>query len=335
MKVYEIQNEFGLENLKKAERREPEPGPNEVMVRVRATSLNFRDLMMVQGGYNPRQKLPLIPNSDGAGEVVEVGEDVHRVRVGDRVAGIFAQKWLAGAPDMSVRGSTLGSPLDGMLTEYRVLHEDGLVHIPEHLTYEEAATLPCAAVTAWNALMVQGGMKAGDTVLLLGTGGVSIFGLQFAKMAGARAIITSSSDEKLERARSLGAWETINYQETPDWEKRVLELTGTGADHVVEVGGAGTLTKSLASVTLGGTVTVIGVLSGVSTDLDVRTMLMKSVRLQGLFVGSRRMFEDMNKAISYHHMQPVVDRTFKFDQAVEAFRHMADGKHFGKIVVAV
>ena len=336
MKVWQIQDEFGLDHLLQAERPDPRPGPGQVLVQVHASSLNFRDLMMIEGLYNPRQKLPLVPNSDGAGEVVEVGKGVTRFKVGDRVAGIFAQKWLAGAPEYhNIRGSTLGGPLDGMLAEYRVLDEDGLVHIPAHLDYQEAASLPCAAVTAWNALFVQGNVKAGDTVLLLGTGGVSLFGLQFAQMAGARAIITSSSDEKLERVRKLGAWETINYKTTPEWDRRVLELTGMGADHVVEVGGAGTLARSINAVTLGGTVTVIGVLSGTATELDVRSLLMKSVRLQGLFVGNRRMFEDMNRAIAQHEMKPVIDRAFNFNQAPQAYKHMGGGKHFGKIAIQV
>ena len=336
MKVWQIQDEFGLDHLVQAERPDPRPGPGQVLVQVHASSLNFRDLMMIEGLYNPRQKLPLVPNSDGAGEVVEVGRGVTRFKVGDRVAGIFAQKWLAGAPEMdNIRGSTLGGPLDGMLAEYQVFEEDGLVHIPSHLDYQEAATLPCAAVTAWNALFVQGNVKAGDTVLLLGTGGVSLFGLQFAQMAGARAIITSGSDEKLERVRNIGAWETINYKTTPEWDRRVLELTGTGVDHVVEVGGAGTLARSINAVTLGGTVTVIGVLSGTATELDVRSLLMKSVRLQGLFVGNRRMFEDMNRAIAWHGMKPVIDRAFNFSQAPQAYKYMGSGQHFGKIVIQV
>lgn len=334
MKVFQIQDEFGIDSLRQAERDARSPGSEEVRIRVRASSLNFRDLMTVRGSYNPRQKLPLIPLSDGAGEVIEVGDAVTRVAPGDRVAGIFTQKWLAGGSEQAQRGSTLGGPNDGMLAEEVVLHEDGVVKLPAHLSFEEAATLPCAGVTAWNSLVATGGIKAGDTVLLLGTGGVSIFGLQFARLCGARAIITSSSDEKLKRARELGAWETINYRETEQWHKRVQELTdGRGANHVIEVGGAGTLMKSLGSVAVGGTVTMIGVLSGSKTELDVRALLMRSVRLQGLFVGSRAMFEDMNAAIDCHAMHPVVDRVFEFDQAPDAFRYMAEGKHFGKIVI--
>lgn len=334
MKVYEMQGDFGLDNLRPVNRPDPTPGPGQVLVRVRASCLNFRDLMTVEGSYNPRQKLPLIPLSDGSGEVLAVGSGVERVRIGDRVASVFAQRWTAGPPTQAARASTLGGPLDGMLAEQVVLSEDGLVKIPDHLSYEEAATLPCAAVTAWNALVDQGGLKAGDTVLLLGTGGVSIFGLQFAGLAGARAIVTSSSDEKLDRARALGAWQTINYATSPDWDRQVKEMTGgRGVDIVVEVGGAGTFMKSLASVRFSGTVSMIGVLAGVTTEVDVRPILMRNVRIQGILVGNREQFEDMNRAISHHRMKPVIDHTFDFDQAPEAFRHLKAGGHFGKIVI--
>ncbi len=335
MKVYEIQNAFGLDHLTIAERTAPAPGPGQVLVKMKACSLNFRDLMTVKGLYNPRQPLPLIPLSDGAGEVSAIGEGVSRVKPGDRVAGIFAQKWLAGPPSLELRRSTLGGPLDGTLAEHALLHEDGLVHVPEHLSYEEAATLPCAGVTAWNALMEGADpVRPGDTVLLLGTGGVSIFALQFARMAGARVIITSGSDEKLARAAKLGASECINYKTTPDWEKRVLELTGgDGVDHVVEVGGAGTFGRSLKSARVGGSVAMIGVLSGASSDVPVTLILMKSVHVRGIFVGSRQMFESMNQAVALHAMKPVVDKVFPFDRAIEGFRLMEAGGHFGKIVI--
>ncbi|MDT8439783.1 MAG: NAD(P)-dependent alcohol dehydrogenase [Wenzhouxiangellaceae bacterium] len=336
MKVIEIQERFGLDALVMSEREQPQPGRRQVTVRVQAVSLNFRDLMTVKGDYNPRQPLPLIPCSDGAGEVVEVGADVTRVQPGDRVAGIFAQRWLGGEPPAEARGSTLGGPLDGMAAEYVVLDEDGVVPVPEHLDLEQAATLPCAAVTAWNAVVEQGRVRAGDTVLVLGTGGVSIFALQFARAAGARVIVTSSSDDKLERARALGADAGINYREHPDWYKRVLELTdGRGVDQVVEVGGAGTLQQSVNAVRIGGTISVIGVLSGVKSELDVRPVLMKGVRLHGVFVGPREMFEAMNRAIALHRIEPVIDSRFEFDAFREALEHMAAGRHFGKIVVRV
>jgi NADPH:quinone reductase-like Zn-dependent oxidoreductase len=336
MKAYEIQGGFGIDNLKITKRPEPAPGPGQVCVRVRACSLNYRDYMTVTGAYNPRQRLPLVPCSDGAGEVAAVGEGATRFKPGDRVMGIFAQAWLAGEPTPEVRKTTLGGPLDGMLAEGIVLHESGLVPVPRHLSFEEAACLPCAGVTAWNALFEERSVKPGDTVLLQGTGGVSIFALQFAKAAGARVIITSSSDEKLKRAKELGAWETVNYTATPEWDKRVLELTdGEGADHVVEVGGAGTLERSLKAARIGGSVSVIGVLSGAKAEVAVTWILMKGVRLRGVFVGSRATFEAMNRAVTLHEIQPVVDRVFPFEKAPDAFRLMQQGGHFGKIVVKV
>ncbi len=334
MKAIEIRGGFGLENLTITERPEPEPGPGQVLIKVQATSLNYRDLMTVEGTYNPKQKLPLIPLSDGAGEVVAVGEGVTRVKTGDRVAGIFSQKWLSGEPARDKLRSSLGGPYDGMLVEYKVLNEAGVVHIPDHLSYEEAATLPCAGVTAWNAIITQGGVKAGSTVLVQGTGGVSLFALQFASMVGARVIVTSSSDEKLERALRLGATDGINYKTTPDWDKRARELTGgTGVDHIVEVGGAGTLARSLNAVRIGGHISMIGVLAGTTTDLSVIPILMYNIRIQGIMVGNRDMFEDMNRAIALHQMKPVVDKVFPFEQTREALEYMASGAHFGKICI--
>jgi NADPH:quinone reductase-like Zn-dependent oxidoreductase len=334
MKVIEIQGGFGLENLKLAERPEPTCGPHEVLVKMRAASLNYRDWLMAKGLYNPKQPLPLIPCSDGVGEVTAVGDGVERVKVGDRVASVFAQKWIDGEFNVEARSSTLGGPSDGMLAQFAVLHEDGVTHVPDHLSDEEAATLPCAAVTAWNSLVFQGGLKAGDSVLLLGTGGVSIFALQFATLAGARVIITSKSNEKLEKAKKLGAAEGINYAETPDWDKKVRKLTaGRGVDHVVEVGGADTLPKSINAARFGGNIGIIGVLSGVGTKLALTSVLMKQVRLFGVFVGSRAMFEEMNRAVAAHKMKPVIDRVFDLESAQDAFAYMEAGKHFGKIVI--
>ncbi|KFA86799.1 zinc-dependent alcohol dehydrogenase family protein [Archangium violaceum] len=336
MKVYEIRSGFGLDKLVYAERPDPEPGPMQVRVRVKATSLNYRDLMMVEGRYNPRQKLPLVPNSDGAGVVDAVGPGVTRVKVGDRVMGLFAQAWLAGEPSRQVQGSTLGGPLDGALADTMLLHEDGAIPTPAHLTDEEASTLPCAAVTAWSALVTQGGIKAGDTVLLQGTGGVSIFALQIARMMGARVILTSSRDDKLERARALGAHEGINYVTTPDWDKTARTLTGgTGVDHVVEVGGAGTFEKSLRAVRLGGTVSVIGVLSGGAGAMALTPILMGNLRVQGVFVGHRQSFEALNRALTLHGVRPVVDRVFPFAETRAAFEHLKSGAHFGKVVIRV
>jgi NADPH:quinone reductase-like Zn-dependent oxidoreductase len=336
MKAFEIRDGFGIERLTLVDKPEPVPGPGQALVKMRAFSLNFRDLMVVTGTYNPRMKLPRVPFSDGAGEVAAVGPGVTRVKVGDRVTPIFMQKWIDGEPDVEKGKSALGGAIDGLLAEYVALDQEGLVHIPEHLSYEEAATLPCAAVTAWHALIVEGQIKAGDTVLTQGTGGVSIFATQFAHLAGARVIVISSSDQKIERARKLGASEGINYKETPDWDKRAAELTGgAGVDHLVELGGAGTINRSLRAVRLGGRVYLIGALAGGAGDVSTVSILMKNIRVQGIFVGSRAMFEDMNRAISLHKLQPFVDRVFRFDEAREALRQMESASHFGKICLTV
>ncbi|HSO76837.1 MAG TPA: NAD(P)-dependent alcohol dehydrogenase [Blastocatellia bacterium] len=333
MKAFEIQS-FGLDSLSLVERPDPVASPFHAVVKVRAVSLNYRDLLTIEGKYNPRLAMPLIPVSDGAGEVVAVGEGVTRVKVGDRVAANFSQKWLGGEPARAKLGASLGGPLDGMLVEYRALNEEGLVHVPTHLTDEEAAALPCAGVTAWNSLIKMGGLTAGETVLVQGTGGVSIFALQFAKLAGAQVIITSSSDEKLERAKRLGADFGINYKTTPDWDKRAKELTGgIGVDHVVEVGGAGTFAKSLRAIKIGGHIGLIGNLSGNAAEVNLIHILMQNVRIQGVLVGSRDTFEAMNRSIALHHMRPVVDRVFPFEEARKAFDHMASGSHFGKVCI--
>jgi NADPH:quinone reductase-like Zn-dependent oxidoreductase len=334
MKAFESQSSFGLDHLTLVERPEPIPAFGHVRVRLQAASLNFRDLLMIRGQYNPKQPLPLIPLSDGAGEVVGLGDGVTRFQVGDRVMPIFAQRWLAGEPTKARLLSALGGPLDGTLVEEVALHEDGLVLVPAHLSWEEAATLPCAAVTAWSALVTQGGLEAGDTVVVLGTGGVSLFALQIAQLHGARVIVTSSSDAKLERARALGAAETINYQAVPDWEKRVRELTGgTGADHVIEVGGGGTFARSVRAVRIGGRISLIGVLAGNATEVNLAPILMQNIRIQGVIVGSRETFEHLLRAVGHHQLRPVVDRVFPFAEARAAFDHMAGQGHFGKIVV--
>jgi NADPH:quinone reductase-like Zn-dependent oxidoreductase len=335
MKAYEI-NEFGIENLSPVERDEPKPQANEVLVKFHAASLNYRDLMMVKGLYNPKLKMPLVPLSDGAGEVVEVGEQVTKWKVGDRVCPIFMQGWIDGEIDFQKARTALGGDLDGCLREFGAFNENGLVKIPDHLNYEEAATLPCAAVTAYNALYHSGSLKPGETVLLQGTGGVSIFALQFAVIIGARTIITSSSNEKLQNAKELGADDLINYKEREDWDKAVLDLTGKrGVDHVVEVGGAGTMQKSVNAVKMGGDISVIGVLAS-KGDFNPTSLLMKTVKLQGIYVGSRQMFEDMNRLICLHtHLKPVIDKTFAFNEAKDALKYMESAEHFGKIVVKI
>jgi len=332
MKVYEIK-QFGIENLTPTEREIPKPSENEVLVKFHAVSLNYRDLLMVSGKYNPNLKTPIIPCSDGAGEVVEVGKKVKRWKIGDRVMPTFMQGWIDGEIEYKKARTALGGDLDGCLREFGTFHEEGLVRIPEDFSYEEAATLPCAALTAYNALFVSGKLKPNETVLTQGTGGVSIFALQFAKAVGARVFITSSSNEKLQKAKNLGADELINYKETPDWDEVLLKITQKrGVDHIVELGGAGTLQKSLRAVKMGGHIAVIGVLAG-KGEFDPILVLMKAVRLQGIFVGSREMFEKMNEFIEKHKIKPVIDKIFEFDNATQAFKFMESGAHFGKIVI--
>jgi NADPH:quinone reductase-like Zn-dependent oxidoreductase len=333
MKAFEIKQASGIDSLTFAERPDPKPGYGQVLVKIKAASLNYRDLLVVKGAYSRNLPPGLVPCSDGAGEVVETGDGVTHIKPGDRVAGIYMQTWISGELDESKAKSALGGAIDGVLAEYALFHEDGLVRVPEHLSYEGAATLPCAAVTAWNGLITSGGLKPGDTVLVLGTGGVSIFALQFAKISGARVIATSSSDEKLERVKQLGASDGINYKSTPDWDKRILEITGRrGVDHVVEVGGAGTLPKSLRAVRMGGHISLIGVLTGAG-EANPLPAVMKNIRIQGIYVGSREMFEAMNSAITLNQLHPVIDRVFSFEESKEAFRYMESGAHFGKVVI--
>lgn len=325
---------FGIEALAIREQDPPTPGPGEVLVRVRAASVNFRDLRVVQGLYDPRMPLPRIPFSDGAGEVAALGPGVSRWKTGDRVAGIFMQDWIAGEIQEHHARSALGGAIDGMLAEYVVLPEHGLVALPAHLSWEEGATLPCAAVTAWNALVVQGRVRAGETVLVQGTGGVSLFALQLARAAGARVIATSGSAEKLERALHLGAAEGVNYRETPEWGKRVRELAGRGGvDHVVEVGGSGTLNQSLLATRVGGHIAFVGVLTGVKAEITTAHILQKSLRVTGIYVGSRQMFEDMNRVFEQQQLRPVIDRVYEMAEVKEALRHMESARHFGKIVL--
>jgi NADPH:quinone reductase-like Zn-dependent oxidoreductase len=322
---------FGLENLTWAERPTPKPGPGEVLVRLRAWSLNYRDIRLVKGQYNPKQRLPLVPLSDGAGEVIETGPGVTRFKTGDRVAGIFMQSWVEGEIDDTKWRTALGAALDGVAAECRLFPEAGLVAIPSYLSYEEAAALPCAAVTAWNALFETGSLKPGATVLALGTGGVSMFALQFARLGGAQVILTSSSDEKIAKARELGAGATVNYSSTPEWDKAVRELTeGRGVDHVIEVGGAGTLGRSMRAVRTGGTISLIGVLAG-GSEANVTPILMRHLRMQGIFVGSRAMFENMLSAMAVARLRPVIDRVFPFTSLHEALQYMESARHVGKV----
>jgi len=335
MRLYQIQSAFGIDSVTLAERVEPRPGPNQVLLKMRGFSLNYRDLLVIKGLYNPKLKLPLVPLSDGVGEVAAVGEGVSRVKVGDRVCPLFMQVWLAGdLTDAKVR-SALGGGNDGVLAEYALFHENGVTPVPAHLSDVEAATLPCAALTAWHALMTEGKLTAGDVVLVQGTGGVSLFALQFARLAGARVIATSSGDAKLVRVRQLGASDGINYKTTAEWGDKARELSGGGGvDHVVEVGGAGTIGQSLRAVRLGGRISLIGILAG-GGAFNLTPILMKNVCVQGIFVGSREMFEAMNRAIALHQLRPVVDRVFGFSEVRAALRHMENAGHFGKICIEV
>ena len=336
MKVYELEKgSTSLAGLRLAERPEPKPAPHEVLIRIRATSLNYRDHMIVTGQYfGGAASRDTIPLSDGAGEVVSVGERVTRFHVGDRVAGTFFQVWKDGP--RSFLPPALGVPLDGVLAEYVALHEDGAVALPPALSFEEGAALPCAGVTAWNALMGVGRpVRPGDTVLCQGTGGVSTLALQFARAAGARVIVISSSDEKLERAKQLGASAGINYKAHPDWDKEVNRITsGRGVDHVVEIGGAGTLARSYQALGFGGKVALIGFLAG-SGDSNPYPLMMKGGSIHGVGVGNTKSFEEMLRAIQGNGIKPAIDRVFPFDQAGDAFRRLASGGFVGKIVVTL
>jgi NADPH:quinone reductase-like Zn-dependent oxidoreductase len=333
MKSYQLQTNAGLDALAVVDVPEPSPGPRQILVRVHATSLNYRDLRVAtQAGA---ARYPMVPLSDGAGEVVACGTEVTRFKPGDRVAACFFQAWFDGAVSAAVMASAMGGAIDGMLREYALLDESAAVRFPAHLSYTEAATLPCAALTAWHALVPTGHVRAGDTVLVLGTGGVSVFALQFAKLHGARVIATSSSDAKLERMRSLGADATINYRDRPKWAGEVLALTGGhGVDHVVEVGGAGTLTQSLQAARIGGRVSLIGILTGLEGQVNPLLVMRKSITLQGIYVGSTVMFEAMNRAIDLHRLTPVIDRVFPFAEAKQAYLNMQAAAHFGKLVIA-
>ncbi len=336
MRAYEVGTQDGLASWKLVDRADPIPAHGQVLIRVHAVSLNYRDVMIVNKQYGFSEQTPdMIPVSDGAGEVVAVGEGVTRWKTGDRVAGIFAQGWQGGVQTDDAWATALGGAVDGMLAEQVVLDQAGLVRVPDHLSWEEAATLPCAGVTAWNALNGLIPLMTGETVLALGTGGVSIFAVQLAAAAGARVIVTSSSDAKLEKAKALGAHETINYRTTPEWQDEVKRLTdGRGVDRVIEVGGTGTIPRSIAATRPGGIVALIGLLAK-GEPLDPLSILGTGAIVRGIMVGSREMFEDMNRAIALHRIQPVIDRVYGFDEAKDALAALARGEHVGKIVIRI
>ncbi len=335
MRSYSL-DKFGIEHLRLIDLPEPSPAPDEVVVDVRALSLNYRDLLVVRGLYNPRLPLPAVPISDGAGVISAVGAKVTRVAVGDRVAGQFVAGWTDGHFRREYIRYSLGTPGPGMAAERVVLPADAVVPIPADFSFEQAATLPIAALTAWSALVTEGQIGPGQTVLTLGTGGVSIFVVQIGKALDAKVIVTSKSDEKLQRAAALGATHTINYEQTPAWEERVEELTdGVGVDLTVETGGARTLQQSMAATRAGGRIAMLGALTGLTGELNIAPVLMKRLRICGVYVDSRSAFEAMNLFLAEQRIAPVIDRTFPFDALPDALRHLESGAHFGKIVVTL
>ena len=334
MRAYEIVSDGGVDALALNSRPTPEPGHGEILLRMRASAINYRDLSTIEEPTARGIAYPRIPNSDGAGEVIAVGAGVSRFAPGDRVAGCFFQDWNDGQISAAAMASALGGAIDGVLAEEVVLNEQGAVILPAHMSFAEGATLPCAGLTAWNCLIEQGGLTAGKTALFLGTGGVSIFGLQIARMIGARAIITSSSGAKLARAAELGADDLVNYRETPDWQAKVLELTdGVGVDVTIETGGGGTLEKTIEATRVGGTISLIGLLTGGS--INPSSVMRRSIRLQGVYVGNRRMFEEMNNALALNQIRPVIDQGFGFEEARAAYHVMRGATHFGKLVVSI
>ena len=333
MRVWEVDGEWSIDRLKLVERPSPKPGPGEVVVKMRAASLNYRDLLTVEGRGGVKQ-LPLVPFSDGAGEIAAVGAGVSRVKVGDRVCPLFFQSWITGDLTPQSRTAALGGSAPGVLQDELLLSAEGVARVPAHLSFVEAATLPCAALTAWRALVTEGAIKSSHVVLVQGTGGVSIFALQFAKMLGAKVVVTSSSDQKLARAKALGADHLINYRNTPEWAKAALALTNNvGVDHVVEVGGKDTMAQSVEAAAAGGRIAIIGLLSGLPTQIEALTVFRKNLRVIGISVGSREQFEAMCRAIDEHKLKPVIDRSFPFDKVPDALRLMKSGEHFGKICV--
>ena len=335
MRAYRLDSPEGVQSLKLVNLPDPAPGPGEVVIAVRACSLNYRDSLLLKGGYPRNRTYPVIPLSDGAGEVVAIGAGVTRFQVGDRVAANFMRDWICGPINERALLSSLGGGIDGMLAERVCLPETSVVAIPTHLSWEEASTLPCAALTAWNAL-TSANTKAGDTVLVLGTGGVSIFALQLARAFGARVIATSGSDDKAAKAKALGADAVINYRQNPEWHGEVRKLTGgAGVDLVLEVGGPGTFERSIKSTRVGGTIALIGLLDAGTEPPNIIPLLLNAQKVHGIYVGSVAMFEEMNRAITVNQIRPVIDRVFPFSEARQAYEHLISQKHLGKIVIRV
>src|SRR5579872_7508480 len=327
-------NGFGRDQLRLAEAEAPSLGDRDLLVRVRAVSLNHRDKLIVDGVLAPGLRFPYTPASDAAGEVIATGPSVKRFRSGDRVIGHAVTSWIDGEGPPVLQDSLLSAGLPGVLAEHVVLHEDAAVSTPAHLTDVEAATLPIAGLTAWSALMETAKMVPGQTVLIQGTGGVALFALQFCAAFGLRAIVTSSSDEKLDRARQLGAWQVINYKANPDWDRTAVEITaGTGVGHVLEMAGGANVRKSVSALAVGGRLSLIGILADVESAVPTAVVMRKRISIQGIAMGSRRAFERMNGAVEAAVIRPVVDAVYPFEEAVKAFQHIAGGP-FGKVVVS-
>lgn len=322
---------FGFDHLKLVEKTEPNPGPGQVLVDLSAWSLNYRDIMMVTGVYNPKLRLPMTPLSDGAGTIVDVGPGVKEWKVGQRVAGCFMSGWREGELDDAKAATALGGALPGVAATRMLFDAEGIVEVPDHLSFEEAATLPCAGVTAWQSLVNFGRVTAGEQILIQGTGGVSLFALQFAKMHGATVLATTSQPAKADRLTSLGAGGVVNYRDVPEWGKEIAKRSGRGVDLVVEVGGAGTLAQSFRAVRTAGKIVLIGVLAANEAGVNPIPVLMKAITVQGIFVGSRAMFREMNRAIAASRMTPIIDRAFRFDELPAALAYQQSGKHFGKV----
>lgn len=334
MKAYELQAREGLDALTGVDRPPPEVGPRDVRVRVRAVSLNYRDLVLARGAK--KRARPIVPASDGAGEVVAVGAEVTRFAVGDRVVASFFPTWIDGDLSDDIHAHALGGSIDGMLAEQVSLEERAWLKVPEHLTFEQAATLPCAGVTAYHALFDAAGLRPGDTVLVQGSGGVAVFALQLARAAGANVVVTSSSPEKRERLQAMGAAAAIDYRATPKWGDAAKAFTaGRGVDVVLEAGGPGTFDQSVAALRYGGTMSIFGVLTGTAGSVNTYALFHKAIRVRGVYVGSVRVFEALNRAMSASQLEPIIDRVFAFDEARAAYEHLASGRHFGKVVVKV
>jgi len=335
MKAYQITKDYSIETLKQVEKNNIKLLPNEILIQIKAVSLNYRDLLVIKGVDKWKPPIGRIPVSDGVGIVVETGNQVTEVAVNDRVAGLFFPNWMDGKLSSEKLVSSLGGNAnDGMLQEYVILKENEVIKVPDYLTNEEAATLPCAAITAWHGLVEKGNVKAGDSVLIQGTGGVSLFSMQFALAAGAEVILLSGSDDKLERAKKLGVNHLINYKSVPQWENEVIKITnGIGAKHIVEVVGSDHINKSIEAVALDGTISVIGIMNGLTGNINTAQLMSKQIKLQGINVGSKEMFLRMNNTLEAKKIHPIIDSAFLFQDTIDAFKKLESGSHFGKLVI--